>query len=141
MVLDRTDVAAVGNPDGERERHPGAVVVLGRVAHDLVEGGVDEPVELDFGNRPKAAQRQPDGRADDGRLGQWRVEDPLLPELLLQPIRHPEDATQAAHVFPKEQHPRVCRQRVAQSGIQGFGQRDSAHSDGSRVAANSSRSA
>ena len=65
VVLDRADPAAEGDADGQRHGDPALVAVaqLGHLGDDLVEGGVDETVELDLTHRPVAAHGQPDGRA------------------------------------------------------------------------------
>ena len=69
VVLDRADAAAVGHPDGQRHGDAalGAVAQLGHLGDDLVEGRVDEPVELDLADRSVAPHGQPDGRPDDRR--------------------------------------------------------------------------
>ena len=85
VVLDRADAAAEGDADGQRHGHPALVAVahLGHLRDDLVEGRVDEPVELDLADRPVPAHGQPDRRADDAGLGQRRVDDAAVAEVTL----------------------------------------------------------
>ena len=82
MMFDRTDSAERRDPHRDRHVHVavGAHPVLRQVADHLVERRVGEPVELDLGNRDEAADGQPDRDADDGRLGQRRVETPSVAE-------------------------------------------------------------
>ena len=78
VVLDRADAAPVGDADddGHGQRPAGARPELRQLADDLVERGVDEPVELDLADRPVAAHGQSDRGADDAGLGQRRVDRP-----------------------------------------------------------------
>ena len=46
--------------------------------------------------------RGADGRADDGALGQRRIEDPPLSESLLQPCRRAEHAAELPHVLAEQ---------------------------------------
>ena len=66
---------------GHLHRAAGPVVHLGDLGDDLVEGRVDEPVELDLHHRAVAAVGQPDGGAHDPGFGQRSVHHPLGPEL------------------------------------------------------------
>ena len=70
--------------------------VLGQLAHDLVERGEHEAVELDLADRPVAAQREPDRGADDAGLGERGVHHPVLAEVLLQPVGDAEHAAELA---------------------------------------------
>ena len=54
---------------------------LGHLADDLVEGRVDEPVELDLHHRAVAPQGQPHRAAHDAGLRQRGVDDAVLAEL------------------------------------------------------------
>src|SRR5687768_12446434 len=101
MVFDRTDTAAVGNTDGQRCRHraPGAVVDLRNLRDDLIEGGIDEPVELDLTHRAVAPQGHAESCSHNAGFGQWRIDDPSVPEILLQGVGDAEDAAEPADVF------------------------------------------
>ncbi len=70
-MLHGADAAAEGDPDHHRQADGAerAQPHMRELGHDLVEGGVDEAVELDLAHRPVAAQGQPDRGADDARLG------------------------------------------------------------------------
>jgi hypothetical protein len=85
MMFDGADTTAVR--DAHHHRHPQlalrAIVQSGELRDELVEGGKDEPVELDLADRAVAPQREPDGGADDPGLAQWGVQYPLLAEVLL----------------------------------------------------------
>ena len=88
------------------------VVELGRLAHQLVEGGVDEVGELDLRDRAEAGERQPDPDADDGRLGERRVDHALVAELRVQPVGRAEHAAARPDVLAQDQHPLVRRQEL-----------------------------
>ena len=109
VMLDRADAATERNPNGDRHFHgsAAAVVQLRELAHDLVEGRVDEAVELDLADRPVAAHGKADGGADDAGLGERGVDHALLAEVLLQPVGDPEDAAELADVLTHHQHPLV----------------------------------
>jgi hypothetical protein len=101
VVLDRADAAADGDADhhGQPDLAQRTRPHLGDLADDLVERGVDEPVELDLHDGTVAAQRHTDGGADDAGLGQRGVDDPVLAEVLLQVLGDPEHATELADVL------------------------------------------
>ena len=103
-----------------REVAVGAVVDLGRLAHQLVEGRVDEVGELDLGDGPHTRQRQPDGHTDDARLGQRRVEHARLAELGEQAVGGAEDAAPRAHVLAQHHHPLVGGHEVVEGGPHGL---------------------
>ena len=140
MMFHGADVAAEGDANCDRHRDACSISVLGDVADDLVEGGVDEAVELNLGYRLESAQRQTDGDADDGRLRQRCVEHPVGPKRLLQSVRNPKDTAEGANVLTKDQDLLVAREGVAQREVDGFGHRDRFHHVPSSEASNSSRS-
>ena len=110
------------------------------MADDLVEGGVDEAVELNLRYRLETVQGQSDRDADDGRLRQRRVEHAIGPERLLQAIGNAKDAAEGADVLAKNQDLIIARQGVAEGEVDRFGQRDRFHQVPSSEASNSSRS-
>ena len=120
VVLDRSDVPAVGDADDDRHRQGALVPVrdLRELRRDLVEGREHEAVELDLDDGSEADHRQADGGADDARLGEGRVEHATLAELGLQTLGHPEDAAQAADVLTHQQHPVALGERAAQPGVE-----------------------
>ena len=66
-------------------------------------------------DRPHAAERRADAGADERRLRQRRVADPLGAELLEQSLAHGEAAAVAADVLAHQEHALVAQQRLAQS--------------------------
>ena len=119
MMFHRTDSAERRYP--HRHRHvdvaAGAHPVFRQVADDLVERRIREPVELDFGHRYEAADRESDRDADDGGLGQRGVETPLLAECFGQAFGNPEYATELCDVFAEDQHPLVGGHRIVQRPV------------------------
>jgi hypothetical protein len=97
-----------------------AVAVLGSLAHQLVEARVDEVGELDLGDGLEAVERHADGGAEDAALVEWRVDDALLAEGLVQPLRDAEDTAHAAHVFAQHHHVRVRRHLLMEPGVDGL---------------------
>ena len=79
-----------------------AVAQLGHLRHDLVEGRVDEPVELDLAHRPVAPNGQPDRRADDAGLGQRRVDHAAVAEVPLQTLGDAEHTAELPDVLAHE---------------------------------------
>ena len=90
---------------------PAPVADPAQVADDLVEGGVDETVELDLGDRPGPGDGHPNGGADDPRLVERGVDHPVLAEPLLEALGDPEDAAGEPDVLA-EQH-RLGRRSIA----------------------------
>ena len=93
--------AAVRRADHHRHAEPvvRAVAHPRRLGHDLVERRVDEVRELDLGDRPQPVHRGADRRADDHRLGQRRVDDPVVAELGPQAVGREEHAALLADVL------------------------------------------
>jgi hypothetical protein len=116
VVLRAADPATErdADDDGHLDGTARAGPHLCHLADDLVEGRVDEAVELDLANRPVAPEGHPDRGPDDARLGEGRVDDALLAEVLLQPLGDPEDAAELADVLADEHDLGVLLHRLAQ---------------------------
>src|SRR3954449_5364154 len=128
-MLNRTDAAAVWDPDRDRQLHMAGrpVVHLGDLADDLVERREHEAVELDLADRPEPSNRQSDGRADDARLGERGVDDAVLTEVLLQPVSDAEDAAEPTDVLTHDDDLRVVLERLAQSLVEGLAESEDRH--------------
>src|SRR6266568_8870532 len=115
MMLDRADAAAErdANRDGRPDLPLRAIVDLGDLGHDLVEGRIDESVELDLAHRAVTAQRHAESRSDDARFGQRGVDDAVVAEILLQRVGDPEYAAEAADVLAHQQDLRIVLQGPA----------------------------
>ena len=126
VVLDRSDAAAEGDADDDWHLHLAlrAVGVLRDLAHDLVIGGIDEAVELDLHDGAVAAQRHADRGADDAGLGERRVDDAVLAEVLLQAVGDAEDAAELADVLAHEQDLVVGLHGLAQAHVEALGESD-----------------
>src|SRR5215216_6047251 len=101
---------AVRRADGDRAVPVAvrAVVKLGCFVDDLVECRRDEVGELYLGHGAHPVHREAYGRANDQALRQRRVHHPCGPELLLQPLRYPENTTGPANILA-EHHYRLVR--------------------------------
>src|SRR6185312_14069421 len=61
---------------------------LGRVVHDLIDGYEREVPRHELDDRPQPGHGRTDADADEAALGDRRVDDALLAELLQHPLRH-----------------------------------------------------
>ena len=120
-------VAQVGahrHPDHHRRGHPPPVAPADApgVADDLVEGRVGEPGELDLGHRPQAGHGHAHRRAHDAGLAQRRVDHPAGPELLEQPLGHPEHPALEGHVLAQRHQCRVPLEGRGQGEVERLSQ-------------------
>src|ERR1700686_1499725 len=111
--LDRLRVIepAVDSPaEGRADDYGDCPVAVGpvagsrRLAHDLVEGGMDEIRELDLSDRDQAVQGGADRDADNGRLRQRRIEHARLAEARVETVRRPEHPALPANVLAHDEH-------------------------------------
>src|SRR5262249_19615426 len=100
------------NDQGHAEVAVGAIVDLGRLAHELVEGGVDEVGELDLGDGPEVGEGQADGDGNDGALGQRRSDHALIAELGVQPGGGAEYPAPGTDVLTQQHDPVVGGHQV-----------------------------
>jgi len=78
----------------------------------LFERRVGEGIELHLHDRSISHHRHADGKADDARLGQRRVEAAVLAEVAGQPVGHPEHSAKRSDVFPNTTHVVIGGHRV-----------------------------
>lgn len=125
VVLDRADAAAVRNADddGELDLSERPRVHLRELRDDLVVRREDESVELDLHHRAVAAQGEADRGADDARLGERGVDDPVLAEVLLESVGDPEDTAELADVLAHDEDLGVGVEGRAQRLVDRLGQR------------------
>ena len=97
------------------------------LGHDLVEGRIDETVELDFHHRPVAAEGQADGGAHDAGFRERGVHHPRRAEVLLQTVGNPEDPAEPADVLTHDQDLRVLLHGAAQTGGDGLAKSHAGH--------------
>ena len=90
----------------------------------VVDHGVDEAVELRFGHRLHAHGSHAHGEAGDGGFIQWRIQDAVGTETLLQAGRGAEHAAIHANVFAQHHHRIVMRNFPGQCLGDGFDQGD-----------------
>jgi hypothetical protein len=125
VVLDGADATAVRNTDGERHGDAALVAVaeLRDLGDDLVEGGVDEAVELDLADGSVTAQGEPDGGADDTGLGERRIDDPAVAEVGLESLGDAEHAAELADVLPHEDDLGIVVQGTAEPRVERLAER------------------
>src|ERR1700694_281372 len=100
VVEPTVDSSAKRRPDhdGHRPVSVGAISGPRGLAHDLVEGGVDEVGELDLRDGNETVQSGTDRDTDDGRLGKRRVEHSRLAEAIVEAVGRTEYSPFAADV-------------------------------------------
>ena len=101
--------------------------VLAAHRDDGVERAADEIGELQLDHRPLAHPGRADGRADEALLGDRRVDDALLAELLEQPLRDAERPAEMADVLAEQEDALVLAQRVGERGPDRLEVRDLGH--------------
>src|SRR5208282_1317937 len=122
MVQAALDAPPVRSPDHYVRRilTSRAIPKLRELAHDLVEGGIDEVQELDLGDRLEPVKRHSDRGPNDPGLGERSIDDPVRPELLEESVRRAEHAPVHAHVLAEDEDVRVLAHRVVKSSIDGL---------------------
>jgi len=108
------EAAAGREAHDHRHRRADAVVLLGGDGDQLVERARDEVGELHLAHGPHAHERGAGARADDGRLGQGRVDHPVLAELLQEALGDLERAAVDADVLADQKHARVAPHLLAE---------------------------
>src|SRR5205823_1023283 len=78
------EAASGGQAHDDRNGRAAAEVLLRRHGDEVIPGAGDEVRELHLGYRPQTHERGSGRPADDGRLGQRRVENAPGAELLLE---------------------------------------------------------
>jgi hypothetical protein len=81
---------------------------LGRVVDDLIDRHQREVPRHQLDDGPQAHHGRPDADADEAALGDGRVDDALLAELLQHPLRHLVGALVVADLFAHEEDGRVA---------------------------------
>ena len=98
-----------------------AVPEPAQVGDDLVERRVDEPVELDLGDRPGTRQGHAYRRADDAGLVERRVDHPVGAESLVEPIGDPEHPAGHPDVLAEDDGGVVPLHRLVEGGVDRLG--------------------
>jgi len=129
VMLGRVDAAAVrhADDDGAGEAAARAVALAGHVVRDLVQGGVDEAHELDFGDDFQALRGHADGHAGDHAFGERRVLHAVAAEALLQAGGGAEHAAVGADVLADQDDVRIARHLGGQRHVDGLDQCDLGH--------------
>src|SRR5271157_3622463 len=82
MVLGRPYAAAAWRAQHHRAAQPTASpgAQSGGMVRQLIDDRIDEPSELNFGNRPKTLRREPDRQPGDRGFGERGIDHALQPE-------------------------------------------------------------
>ena len=113
---------AAGEAEDDGAAGAGAKVKRGGVLRDLREGLGGEVGELELLDRPVAVQREAEGVAGAGALGQRGVEHPGAAELGEEVLGDLERATVDADVLAEQDRLRALGEDLAQRGVDGLGQ-------------------
>ena len=117
------EAAADAAADGRAHDHLGRVLAarapaeLRQLADDLVVRRVDEVRELDLRDRHEAVERHADRGADDAALGERRVDDAVVAELVPEALGDAEDAADLAHVLAEHDDAIVAPHLVAEGVV------------------------
>src|SRR5207253_5405478 len=101
LRVERTSmhIAAARTSYYQRRWSSPSIVGFRHHVDDLVESAADEIHELEFGNRTHAGERGSEGGADDGRFGNWGVNDALGAEAVDEAVGDLESSAVYADVF------------------------------------------
>src|ERR1700687_4015411 len=77
---------------------------------------MDEVGELNLRNRDQPVQGGADGGADDGRFGEWRVENACLTEPGVETIRGAEHSALPTYVLAHDEDPVVALHLLTDGG-------------------------
>ena len=72
---------------------------------------------LNLGNRPKSVHGHADGGSDNARLGQGRVEYPVVSKLFLEALGGAEDPAEMPHVLTQDHHGGIAPHLGAQTVV------------------------
>ena len=91
-----------------------------QLGDDLVVGGEDERVELDFHYGAEATLCHPDCRTHDPGFSQWSVNDAVLTKVFLQIFCHTENSSELSNIFTDQHNLGVVFHGLAQTGGNAF---------------------
>ena len=116
LRVERTGAHSAAGRAPERERHavPGPVAAAGGEVGDHVEGAGGEVEELVLDDRTKALEGGAHRDAGEPLLADRRVEDPVRPERVEEPLGEAEGSTVASDVLAEEEHARIPLHLVAE---------------------------
>src|ERR1035437_9136506 len=112
-----TDVLpeATWHASHDRRREPvGGAPAQRAAVVQLFGRGIGVLAELDLGHGHESRDRHSDGAPHDAFLGETRVEDARLPELLLESLRDEMDAALDADILAEHDDLRILRELAAQ---------------------------
>ena len=97
------------------------------MAHQLVDRGVHEPLELELDHRPETLRAEADGETGEQGLGQRSVEHPGGAEAGEQAVGGAEHAAVQADILAQHQDARVLLHRPGERHSDGLDEVDLAH--------------
>src|SRR5262245_23826534 len=109
------ETAARRKPDDDRHGRPCAVALLRRHRDEVIPRARDEVRELHLRHRAHAHDGRTGAAADDGGLGQGRIDYAPGPELVLEPERDLERPAVDAHVLADDEDALVAPHLLAEA--------------------------
>ena len=104
-----------GCTDHDRKADAASPVRLRRDGDDHVERARDEVGELELDDRALAHPGRAEGGADESLLGDRRVDDALVAELLEEPLRDAERAAEVADVLAEQEDALVLGEGIVRA--------------------------
>ena len=136
MLRGQLPAGAGGHADDQRDAELSArhVPDRRRVVDDLIERQQAEVDRHHLDDRPHAAERGADAGADERRLRERRVANPLGSELGEQSLAHGVRSAVLPDVLAHQEDARILRERFPERGPNGFAVRRRHHATPVRAA-------
>ncbi len=137
VVLGRLDAAAIGRAQHDRARQPpaGPVAQPPGMAHQLVDRGIHEALELELDHRPETLRAEADGETGEQGLGHRSIEHPGRAEAGEQSVGSAKHAAVPADILAQHQDARVLLHRPGEGHSDGLNEVDLAHVGSSATSA------
>ena len=87
------------------------------MVRQLIDGRIDEPSELNFGNRPKPLRRQSDRQAGDRGFGERGIDHALRPEPVEEAVGSSKHTAVDADVLAQNEHAWILRHGTGEREI------------------------
>ena len=87
------------------------------MVRQLIDDRIDEPSELNFGNRPKTLRRQSDRQPGDRGFGERGIDHALQPEPFEKAVGSPKHTAVDPDILAENQHARILRHGAGECGI------------------------
>src|SRR3972149_10323537 len=123
MMLVGADPGAAGKPHHHRKSEvaAGAITNSSHMGNDLIEGRIDEAVELDLGDRSGARHRHPDGYSHYAPLVEGGVDHPVGPITPEETFGDPKHSAGGSHVLAEHDDVGIPVHGLIEGGVDRLG--------------------